>query len=118
MSTLHIARYEVVNHHELDDFVEALHHIQFKYSSRQLMLAGLSPDDIPAAIGRAMKVCRLNDVDTTDHFRTMYVFNKQTGTTYRDWRMTREGFMLAIMNTPANTLQLARWQWELITSLE
>jgi hypothetical protein len=117
MNTTSIARYEIITHHELEDFLEATQLIQFKFNSRHLIMAGLHPDEIQDAINRAMKVCTMNSIDTTDHFRVLYVFNKEKGDLYGDWQMTREGFMLVVMNTPVTNTDIARWQWKLINNM-
>jgi hypothetical protein len=117
MSTTSITRYEIITHHELEDFVEATHRIQFRYNSRHLIMAGLHPDEIYEAIVRAMKVCTINHVDTTDHFRILYVFNHEKGGLYTDWQMTREGFMLVVINTPVSNDAIAQWQWNLVNRM-
>jgi hypothetical protein len=109
--------YETSPHHELDDFIEAIQLIQFQFNSRHLIMAGLHPDEIQDAINRAMKVCTINHVDTTDHFRVLYLFNNEKGGIYSDWQMTREGFMLVVLNTPVTNSTIARWQWKLINRM-
>jgi hypothetical protein len=116
MNILNITRYEIPAHNEADDFVEALHSVEFRYTTRQLVVAGVQPEEIIHSINKAIKVCRLNFVDPADHFRSFYVFDELKGNLYCDWRMTREGFMLAIMNTPATNTSIAHWQWELAKS--
>src|SRR5687767_8061170 len=114
MATLNIALYEIMNQPELDDFTDIVQSMQFKYNTAHLSLAGLDHDDITTAVTRAMRVCRLNGIETREHFRSLYVFDKLHGGTYCDWRMTREGFMLAIMNAPTLNESLANCQWEII----
>jgi hypothetical protein len=117
MPTTSIARYEIITHHELDDFVEAAHLIQFRFSSHHLIMAGLHPGDIPESISRAMNVCTINNVDTKDHFRVLYLFNTEKEGLYSEWQMTREGFMLVVLNTPVINSSIARWQWKIINCM-
>lgn len=117
MNTVNITRYEFITPGTPDDFIEALHSLQFKYNTTHLVLAGLQPDEITTAISKAMKVCRLNAIDTGDHFRSFYVFDENSGTTYCDWRMSREGFTLVIMNATHSNMTIARWQWELVNTI-
>jgi hypothetical protein len=113
MNIFNITRYEIPAHNEADDFIEALHSVEFKYTTRQLIVAGVQPDEILHSINKAIKVCRLNLVDPSDYFRSCYVFDESSGNLYCDWRMTREGFMLTIMNTPATNTAIAHWQMRL-----
>lgn len=114
---INISRYEITIPGTPEDFEEVLHSLEFKYNTGHLALSGLKPSEIRTSINRAMKVCRLNHIDTADHFRSMYIFDEKTGNTYCDWRMTRQGFTLVVMNTPAISPAIARWQWELINSM-
>ena len=116
METLNITRYEVTVPGPLDDFVEMIHSIEFKYNTGHLLMAGMEAGDIAAAIGKAMTVCNLNNIDTADHFRSFYISDEANGNT-GDWRMTRQGFMLVIFNAPATTQAIAQCQWEMINSL-
>jgi hypothetical protein len=114
MNTINISRYEIFAHGAPDDFGEVLHSIEFKYNTRHLALSGLEPAEIMKAIGRAMKICRLNNIDTADHFRPMYVFDEKSHNTYCDWRMTSQGLALVIINTPVINTAVANWQWKMI----
>lgn len=117
MQTLNITRYEITMPGPVDDFVDMIHSIEFKYNTSHLAIAGLEADGITEAIGKAMKVCRLNNIDTADHFRSFYIFDEKKGNTCCDWRMTRQGFMLVVINAPATTQAIAQCQWEMINSL-
>jgi hypothetical protein len=117
MDEINITRYEISIHDASDDFEDILHSLEFRYNAGHLALSGLQANEIRASISKAMKVCRLNGIDTSDHFRSLYIFDEKTGATYCDWRMTRQGFTLVVMNTPATNESIARWQWELINSL-
>jgi hypothetical protein len=117
METVNITRYEVTMPGALDDFTEMVHQLQLKYSTGNLALAGLKADEVSCAVSRAMRICRLNDIDTRDHFRSLYIFDGKSGTVFCDWRMSRQGFMLALMNAPNCNPAIAYWQWELIGSV-
>ena len=117
MRTVNITRYEITRPGILNDFEEVLHSLQFKYNTNQLVVAGLQPDEITMAMSRAMKVCRLNGIEVAEHFRSLYVFDENTGATYCDWRMSRQGFTLVILNAPHSNTAIARWQWELVNTV-
>jgi hypothetical protein len=114
METLSITLYDSKFSHELDDFADIIITAQFKYNTGHLLLAGLSSDDIGYAMGRAMKVCKMNGIDPRDHFRSLYVFDEKNSFTYCDWKMTREGFTLVVMNSPSTNEAIAHWQWEMV----
>lgn len=113
METLELVRQETRISTELKDFADFVRSLEFTFHADHLLLAGLQPEEIDTAIRRAMKICRLNEVDTADHFQTLYVFDETNGNTYCDWRMTRQGFSLAIMNAPHDNEIIAHWLWEL-----
>ncbi len=110
---LNLIQYTVATPDELDDFVNMYHTIHLKYNTQHLLLAGLKSDEINTAVNRAMIVCKLNGVDTREHFKSVYVFDSVKNMVYYDWRMTRQGFALVIMNAPSENTTVARWQWEL-----
>jgi hypothetical protein len=114
MHTVNISRYEIFTHGAPDDFEDILHSIEFKYTTRHLALSGLKEEQIEKAINRAMKVCRLNGIDTSDHFRSMYIFDEKSHVTYCDWHMTRQGLALVVINAPVISETIANWQWELV----
>ena len=114
MDTISLVRYGMTTSHELEDFTEILHSIDFKYNTRHLSLAGLRPEEINSAINKAMKVCLLNGIDAAEHFRSFYVFDGNRGSIYCDWRMTKQGFTLVVMNAPVLHMSIAHWQWEMV----
>src|SRR5687768_3418697 len=117
MDTISLLRYNMGISHEMEDFAEILHSIDFKYNTGHLVRAGLKASDIGPAINKAMKVCLLNNIDTWEHFRSLYVFDEKRGSIYCDWRMTKQGFTLAVLNAPEMHMAIAHWQWELINQV-
>lgn len=117
MSTTEIARYDIPVPDVLDDFAGIIHSIEFKFNTNHLLMAGIRPGEINEAVSRAMRVCRLNAVETTEHFRPLYIFDKDQGNTYCDWKMTRQGFTLVLMNAPVTHMAIAQWQWQVINTL-
>ena len=113
-TTISITRYDIKTHNQLDDFEDLIHNLRFNYHSDHLALIGLSPAEIHDAITCAMKVCKLNGVEATEHFALQYVFDEKEHSTYGDWKMTRQGFILSILNAPKTNEAIARWQWELV----
>ena len=118
MQTVNVIRYGIGLHNLADNFSDMLRSIEFIYSTRHLAAAGLTPAEIGIAITNAMKVCRINDIDPSDHFRTLYIFSEKNHDTYTEWRMTRQGFALSIMHAPNINPAIARWQWELVNLIQ
>jgi hypothetical protein len=116
MESLNIARYQLATPSGLDDFTEMIRLIHLRYTTGHLVMAGVTPEEVSEAISKAMQVCHFNGIDPSGHFHAMYVFNEKTHNTYCDWRMSRQGFALVLMNVPAINSVIARWQWEMVNS--
>ncbi|MDZ4845226.1 MAG: hypothetical protein SH857_06715 [Chitinophagales bacterium] len=97
-----------------DEFVNALHDSLLRYSMRHIILAGItSQENIMDALQKAMQICLLAGVNVRHHFRQVFVFDKNTGTTHTDWLMSKKGLNLIIMQSPVVNEQIARWLFEL-----
>lgn len=118
MSAMNIIHYDFRLHDPMDEFREVLHHLEFIYNTGHLAIAGVLPADINIAVSNAMKVCKINNVDPADHFKSLYVFSIETGVTYCEWVMSRQGFALVVMNAPHTNATIARWQWEMVNAME
>jgi hypothetical protein len=118
MATVELIRYGFGLHSVADDFEDLLRSLELTYSTRHLAAAGLTASEIGMAITAAIRVCRLNQIDPTNHFRSRYIFDERKHDLYTEWRMTRQGFALAIMHAPNITPAIARWQWELVNGVE
>ena len=113
-TTISITRYDIKTHNQLDDFEDIIRSLRFTHHSDHLAAIGLSAEEIHDAITCAMKVCKLNGVEATEHFALQYVFDEKEHGTYSDWKMTPQGFILSIMNAPKKNEAIAKWQWELV----
>jgi hypothetical protein len=113
-----LVKYDIRVHDWTDDLEEMVHSFDFTYTTGHLALAGLIPAEINTAVNKAMKVCRLNDIDSSQHFRSFYIFDENKHDTYCEWRMTKQGFALVIMNAPHTNESIARWQWEIVKSIK
>jgi hypothetical protein len=116
MESMTIARYQVATPSGLVDFTEMIRLIHLRYNTGHLVMAGVTPEEITMAINKAIQVCQLNGIDPAGHFHAMYVFNEKTHNTYYDWRMSRQGFALVLMNVPPVNSMIARWQWEMVNA--
>lgn len=108
-----IMKYEIRFIPELDEFEELVHSLEFRYSSRHLLIAGIEVAEMPETIARAMRACKNAGIETRDHFRSLYIVDEKTSGVFRDWRLTRQGFALCIMSAAGVNKTIACCQWEL-----
>ena len=115
MATINIVSYSLdQSPFVIAEFEEAMKHSALSYSMRHLILAGVaSEENFDQMLSRSMKVCQLAGIRVSDHFRQIFVFDHETGGTYFDWLMTREGFKLMLMQNPGLNVRLAHYLGEL-----
>ena len=104
-------------HHNLlmmNDLEEALQNSMRKYSLRHLnFMEYISEEQILEAIQKSMQVCRLAGVNSVHHFKKIYVYDPEVSSMHIDWRMTKKGLNLMVMQTSSMNEKMARWLWEL-----
>lgn len=98
----------------MNDFEEALQNSMRRYSLRHLnFMEDNSEEQILEALQKSMQVCRLAGVNSVQHFKKIYVYDPRLSTMQIDWRMTKKGLNLMVMQTPFMNEKMARWLWEL-----
>jgi hypothetical protein len=98
----------------LNDFEEALQNSMRRYSLRNLnFMKDISEEQILEALQKSILVCRLAGVNSVQHFKKIYVYHPELSTMQIDWRMTKKGMNLMVMQTPSLNEKLANWLWEL-----
>jgi hypothetical protein len=98
----------------MDDFEEALQNSMRRYSLRQLdFMDDISEEKVLEALQKSMQVCQLAGVNSVQHFKKIYVYDPAVSTMQIDWRMTKKGLNLMVMQTPSMNEKMARWLWEL-----
>jgi Domain of unknown function (DUF1864) len=98
----------------MSDFEEALQNSMRKYSLRQMnLMEDISEEQITEALQKSMQVCRLAGINSVQHFKKIYVYDPEISTMHIDWRMTKRGLNLMVMQTPSINEKMARWLWEL-----
>jgi hypothetical protein len=98
----------------MNDFEEALQNSMRRYSLRQLnFMEDISEEQVLEALQKSMQVCRLAGVNSVQHFKKIYVYDPEMSSMQIDWRMTKKGLNLMVMQTPSMNEKLARWLWEL-----
>lgn len=104
------------HHHlfEMNDLEEALQNSMRKYSLRHLnFMEDISEEQILEALQKSIQVCRLAGVNSVHHFKKVYVYDPEVRSMHIDWRMTKKGLNLMVMQTSSMNEKMARWLWEL-----
>src|SRR3954462_2470488 len=97
----------------IDQFEDALRYSALRYSLSDVGLsAGVNQKALQEALHKGLEVCRLAGVDSSEHFKPIYVFDNDSATTFTDWLMSKKGLGLMVMPLPLNQ-QTARWLLEL-----
>jgi hypothetical protein len=114
MNKTHIIHYSS-NRHPVDDnnFEEAIHHSQLKYSLRHFAFnKEISQEMIEDAMQKSIQICYLAGINSKYHFKQIFVFDINSGILYTDWLMSKKGVNLMMMQLPLNE-SMARWLWQL-----
>ncbi|MCX6188842.1 MAG: hypothetical protein NTW54_04455 [Bacteroidetes bacterium] len=92
------------------EFEDALCFSNRCYSIQHLISSGvIAPDEMLEALQKAMKVCSLAGVDSSHHFKKIYIYDETENKTYIDWMMTKKGLSLILIQYPLLNEKLARW---------
>lgn len=84
------------------------------YSLKHLaFLHNVSPENIVDAVQKSMQVCHLAGINSKHHFKKIFVFDLTMGTLLVDWRMSKTGFNLLIIQIPSVNEKVASWLWKL-----
>ncbi len=84
------------------------------YSFRHLKsIEGISQEDLLEALQKSLQICRLAGINPKHHFKQIYVCDSVIGTLIVDWRMSKTGFNLLIIQMPSANQKLASWRWKL-----
>lgn len=111
MKTLEIIKYTTYQEQTLQSNLEdALQHAARRYSVKHLAAAGIhSQEEIMMALEKAIQVCALAGIDSKIHFKKIYVYDTDRGTTYSDWLMTKKGLHLVLLQFPLLNEFIAKW---------
>lgn len=96
------------------DFEEALQHSMRKYLLGNIHFMDKIPQEqLSTTLQKSIQVCRMAGENSVLHFKKIYVYDAELNTMKIDWRMTKKGLNLMIMQTPSVNEQMARWLWKL-----
>ncbi len=84
------------------------------YSFRHLTcIEDISQEDLLEALQKSLQVCCLAGINSRHHFKQIFVFDLAIETLLFDWRMSKTGFNLLIIQIPSANKKLASWLWKL-----
>ena len=98
----------------VSEFEDAFYNTKRRYSLRHLVFSGdVSQENIMVALQKSIQICNLASINSRHHFKKIYVYDAALTTLCIDWRMSKKGFNLMIMQLPSLNEKIARWLWEL-----
>lgn len=98
----------------LKDLKESILHSTLKYSVADLQLIQeMTNYEIEESIKNAIAICHLVGIESVYHFKKIYVFDINYNTVNIDWRMSKKGFNLVIMQFQKLNQKNAIWLWKL-----
>ena len=98
----------------LKDLKESILYSSLQYSSNDLQLIQeMSHNDIDQAIKNAIAICHLVGIESKYHFKKIYFFDLNYNKLNTDWRMSKKGFNLVVMQFQKLNQKNAIWLWQL-----
>ncbi len=98
----------------LKDLKESIIYLNLEYSIIDLQLIQeISDDEIDEVIKNAISICHLVGIESKYHFKKIYVFDIDYNVINIDWRMSKKGFNLVIMQLQKINPKKAIWLWQL-----
>jgi hypothetical protein len=98
------------------DIEDALRHAMLSYSVQHhlLSIGIVSEEDIEEALAKAMRICSLAGIDSSYHFKQIFVFDEKTGALHSEWQLSKTGLKLLITQSPSLNEKMACWLWEMV----
>ncbi len=98
----------------LKDLKESILHYKLKYSIFDLkLIQEMSDEEVEVSIKNAIAICHLVGIESKYHFKKIYVFDINHNSINIDWRMSKKGFNLIIMQFQKLNQKNAVWLWKL-----
>lgn len=99
---------------EANEFEEAFYDSLCQYSLRDLQFVeGISHERIEEALQKSLQICHLVGINSSLHFKKIYVYDAENNVLHIDWRMSKRAVNLMITQISALNEGTARWLWEL-----
>lgn len=99
----------------LDDFEEAVRSQHLHFFASTLENIGFHlPDQVGHAVDRAIQICNNCGLPTREHFKLIYIADDSAHTVRRDWRLSKFGFLLVMLNGTPDNPAVAHAQLEML----
>jgi hypothetical protein len=91
----------------------------FYYSIRKFSLIKIpnkkriSQEKLMEALEKSLRICQMAGINSKQHYKKIYVYNPEIQTIHIDWRMSKRGFNLMLMQMSSENEKMAKWLWEL-----
>jgi hypothetical protein len=86
--------------------------LQFCIKDLQL-IQEMSDNEMDKAIIKAISICHFVGIESKFHFKKIYTFDADKNTIKTDWRMSKKGFNLVVMQFQKINQKNAIWFWQL-----
>jgi hypothetical protein len=101
--------------HLSDLLEEAMSERQFFFNASSLRNIGFnSPVEIAEAVERAISVCNCSGLSANEHFKAVYLSDNDSHTLCKDWRLSRFGYTLVMLNGSCENPVVGRLQIEML----
>jgi phage regulator Rha-like protein len=67
--------------------------------------------EIEKLIQKAIQICQLVGIQSESHFKKIYVYDNDTNRMSIDWRISKKGFNLLVMQCNKINQRNALWLW-------
>ena len=96
------------------EFEDAYYDSTLQYSLKHVAFIGdISSENIIEALQKSLQICRLVGINSKHHYKQIYIFDAKTETLSIDWRMSKIGLNLMIIQIPLLNENMALWLWKL-----
>ncbi len=103
-----------ISQFSVNDFEEALLNSMRRYSMKHLPYTEeVSEENILDALQKSLQICHLAGINGNQHFKKIFIYDADVHAVQVDWRMSKKGLNLMVMQSPQFNERLARWLCEL-----
>ncbi len=115
----YLSKYSVSTIEGIDFFIEAVHDSELKYCCNDLRNAGIETDtEIGLVIMRGIHSVNQAGLSPQHHFKHVFSTDIETGEIVHDWRMSKTGFLLALMSATDNNPLLNKIKIEIVKQIK
>ena len=98
----------------IEQFLEMLAEKELNFYADTLENVYASSDELNSAVVKAIRICQSMGLPLNEHFKAVYLYDNDSHSVRRDWKLSRLAYYLSIINgNPANPI-VGRMQIELL----